>query len=70
MYRKRFGDYLIDGNLVTPDQLQRALELQILQLPGSNALLGDVLVQLGAIGEQDVAQILERQELDRTFVNS
>ncbi|MBI4788004.1 MAG: hypothetical protein HY782_13280 [Chloroflexi bacterium] len=62
MDRKRFGDYLIDGNLVTPDQLQRALELQILQLPGTNTRLGHVLVQLGAIEEQDVALILEQQK--------
>lgn len=62
---KRFGEYLIDHNRITPAQLQQALELQILQPIGDNAPVGKVLYQLGCIEEQDIAAALERQQSDR-----
>ncbi len=65
MQCKRFGEYLIDGNRITPDQLKTALELQILQPVGDGVPVGKVLYQLGCIEEQDIAAALEKQESDR-----
>ena len=62
MPRKRIGEYLVDARLVTPEQVQRALDLQALQLPGTDALTGSVLVQLGIIQERDIALALSQQE--------
>ncbi len=65
MQCKRFGEYLIDCDRITPDQLKKALELQVLQLMGESVPVGKVLYQLGCIEEQDIAAALEKQELDR-----
>lgn len=69
MDKKLIGQYLVDENIVSPDQVQRALELQALQLSGSSTpLLGTILVQMGAAKEQDVTFALEHQERDRMRV--
>ncbi len=72
MEKKRIGEYLVDAKLVTPEQLQRALDLQVLQLLDAKALLGSVLIQLGMIEEQDIAVALQQQQGDTTrpFANS
>jgi type IV pilus assembly protein PilB len=62
MARKRIGEYLVDARLVTPEQVQRALDLQALQLPGTDALTGSVLLQLGIIQEHDIALALSQQQ--------
>ena len=50
----RLGDELIANNLITEAQLQKALEMQ----RDSGGLLGEVLVSIGAISEQALAQAL------------
>ena len=62
MARKRIGESLVDARLVTPEQVQRALDLQALQLPGTDALTGSVLLQLGIIQEHDIALALSQQQ--------
>ncbi len=68
MRTKLLGEYLVDGKLITLDQLQRALDLQILQVAGSDAHVGNILVQLGVIQEGDIATALEHQRSDRSRV--
>ena len=64
MQKRLFGEYLLDGKRVSPDQLQRALELQNLQPLGTSVPVGTVLFQLGAIEQEDIASALERQQND------
>lgn len=64
MDKKLIGQYLIDNKLVSKDQLQRALELQALQLGTNTPLIGTILVQMGALKEQDVTSALEQQHHD------
>lgn len=68
MDKKLIGQYLVDESKVSPDQVQRALELQALQLHGSNTpLLGTILIQMGAVQEQDISSALERQARDKAL---
>ncbi len=65
MEKKLIGQYFIDDKLVSPDQLRKALETQANSLSGGNTpLIGTVLVQMGAVKEQDVTFELEKQERD------
>ncbi len=64
MDKKLIGQYLLENKLVSTDQLQRALELQALQLGTNTPLIGTILVQMGALKEQDVTTALERQHQD------
>jgi hypothetical protein len=60
--KKKLGEYLREENKITDDQIQRALLIQANNLRGGNApLLGTVLVQMGAVREQDVSAALEKQ---------
>ena len=69
MKEKLLGEYLIAEKRITPDQLEKALELQANELQGGQApLIGNVLMQLGAVNEQDIAFALEKQERDRMRV--
>ena len=53
---KRLGDLLVDANLITEEQLERALKQK-----GENQKLGDVLLQHGYITEQQLIEVLEYQ---------
>jgi type IV pilus assembly protein PilB len=50
----RLGDQLIASNIITDAQLQQALNMQ----RDSGGLLGEVLVSIGALNEQDLARAL------------
>ncbi len=50
----RLGDQLIASNIITEAQLQQALTMQ----RDSGGLLGEVLVSIGALNEQDLARAL------------
>jgi type IV pilus assembly protein PilB len=50
----RLGDQLIASNIITEAQLQQALNMQ----RDSGGLLGEVLVSIGALNEQDLARAL------------
>ncbi len=64
--KKLLGQYLMDDHKISDGQIQKALEIQANSLQGGNTpLLGTVLVQMGAVKEQDVTQALQRQSDDR-----
>ncbi len=66
MEKKLIGQYLVDDKLISKDQLQKALETQANTLSGGvTPLIGTVLVEMGALNEQDVTFELEKQERDR-----
>ncbi len=59
----RLGNILLKLNKITTDQLRDAIRLQ---LSGEGALrMGDALVQIGAIGAEDVKEALDRQSFAR-----
>ncbi len=55
--RKKIGEVLIEGGLITHEQLMQALTLQ----KGENKRLGKVLIGLGYIEEEQIAQALSKQ---------
>ncbi len=68
---KLIGEYLIADNRITPEQLQKALELQANSIQGGRMpLLGTVLVQMGALHQHDLAFALEAQARDRMRVRA
>ncbi len=67
--RKPLGQYLLQEQLINQQQLDRALQIQANAFSGANTpLIGTVLVQMGALHEQDVTAALEKQERDRREV--
>ncbi|MCM8791806.1 MAG: hypothetical protein NC826_01440 [Candidatus Omnitrophica bacterium] len=55
--RKQLGELLIERKIITPEQLDKALDLQKKQ----GGLLGEILIELGFAKEEDIAQILTAQ---------
>jgi len=55
--RKRLGDLLIDSNLITKDDLDKALRLQV----GGNRRLGYLLIKMGFISEEQLHSVLSQQ---------
>lgn len=55
--KKRLGDMLVESGLITPAQLQEALNVQ----KHSGERLGRTLINLGFVTEQDILNILELQ---------
>lgn len=55
--KKRLGDLLIEVNVITPEQLQKALETQKVE----KKKLGTILVDLGFTTEGEIAQALHQQ---------
>lgn len=53
--KKRLGEILVDKNVITEKQLQEALNIQ----RSSGQRLGQVLIRLGYVTEQDLIDILE-----------
>ncbi len=63
---KLFGEYLIEDNLITRDQLQRALGIQSAIRQGRRfPLIGTVLVGMGAITSRDLNVAIQEQQRDR-----
>lgn len=54
---KQLGELLIDRKIITPEQLNKALEYQKV----NGGLIGEILVQLGFSKEEDIAQVLTAQ---------
>jgi type IV pilus assembly protein PilB len=54
---KQLGELLIDRGLINKQQLDRALTLQ----QERGGLIGEILVELGFTGEEDIAQTLTAQ---------
>jgi type IV pilus assembly protein PilB len=54
---KQLGELLIERKIITPGQLQKALDYQKV----NGGLIGEILVQLGFSKEEDIAQVLTAQ---------
>jgi type IV pilus assembly protein PilB len=54
---KRLGELLVQANVITPEQLQQALEKQ----RGTVARLGSILVQMGITTEEEITEVLSNQ---------
>ena len=54
---KQLGELLVSLNLITKDQLQAALEIQ----KDKGGLIGQVLVDLGYVSEEAIAQAITAQ---------
>ncbi len=54
---KQLGELLVEAGLITKDQLQRALEAQ----KDKGGLIGQVLVDLGYVSEEAIAQTITAQ---------
>lgn len=63
--RKKFGEILVEANVVSEDVLTRALERQ----RGTGRRLGQVLEELGVVTEKDIAVVLARQFGFKTVAN-
>ncbi|GAB4527077.1 MAG: hypothetical protein Fur0018_12550 [Anaerolineales bacterium] len=60
----RLGDYLIEKKLLTPEQLQRALDYQKANaIAGNPRLLGQILVELKFIDRSTLDQVITEQIL-------
>lgn len=57
-YRRKLGDLLIERRSITAKQLERALEVQ----REKGGKLGEILVEMGILWEEDVLQALSDQE--------
>jgi len=55
--KKRLGDLLIDSNLITKADLDKALRLQV----GGNRRLGYLLIKMGFIREEQLHSVLSQQ---------
>ena len=53
----KIGEFLLDDSRITQEQLQNALEVQKKE-PGK---LGSILIRLGYVTEEDIAQALSKQ---------
>ncbi|ACL76744.1 GspE/PulE family protein [Ruminiclostridium cellulolyticum] len=55
--RKRLGDLLLEVEMITPNQLESAIEVQ----KKTSEKLGSILTKLGYVTEDDIIQVLEFQ---------
>ena len=55
--RKKLGELLVERKMITPAQLENALKVQ----EGNGGLLGQILVSMGFVTEEAVAQALTSQ---------
>ena len=55
--RKSLGGLLVEAELITQDQLNEALTLQ----KSSGKKLGEVLLEMGAVSERKILEVLEFQ---------
>ncbi len=69
MDKKLIGQYLIEQKLIMPDQLEKGLEIQGSKTEGGHMpLIGTILIEMGAVNDQDLAFALAQQERDRMRV--
>jgi type IV pilus assembly protein PilB len=54
---KQLGELLVERNLITKDQLKRALEVQ----KDKGGLIGQIMVDLGYVSEEAIAQAITAQ---------
>lgn len=55
--RKRLGDLLVEVNMITPEELERVLELQ----KKTGKKIGEILIDEKIVTENDIIQVLEFQ---------
>ncbi|MCG8351693.1 MAG: PAS domain-containing protein [Chloroflexales bacterium] len=62
---QRLGNYLLQADLITRDQLKAALnEQRRLRAKRENVLLGDLLVRMGQLSADDLENILKQQQIN------
>jgi len=61
LFRRKLGDLLLENQLVTAQQLEEALAIQM----NSGGRLGEILVKTGHLKEQDLSDILGIQKESR-----
>ena len=59
MQSSRLGEILVKNNLISRDQLAKALEEQ--KLSGDQARLGSILIKQNLISEQNLTSFLSKQ---------
>lgn len=59
MQSNRLGEILVKNNLITRDQLEKALEEQ--KMSGGQSRLGSILIKLNLISEQNLTSFLSKQ---------
>ncbi len=52
----KFGQFLVENNIITQNQLEEALELQ---KDNKERLVGEILVTLGILSKEDIIMALE-----------
>lgn len=66
MAKKLIGQYLLEGEAIRLEQLERAFEIQSNYTEvGPAPLIGVILVQMGVIRSEDFLSVLARQKRDR-----
>ena len=64
---KRLGDLLLESGLITRDELNKALKLQV----GGNRRLGYLLIKMGCIDEEQLQAVLTEQlDLERVDIDT
>jgi hypothetical protein len=67
--QKRIGEYLIENNKISPQELEQALYIQSRRAQvGAKPLLGTVLLEMWRISEQDLDHALEQQAREHVLV--
>ena len=61
MLVQRFGDYLVDSQLITPEDLERALAYQQQESANRHILLGQALLELGVLDRDTLDQAITRK---------
>ena len=62
-YHRKIGDLLVERRVITSDQLDKALDLQ----RGTDKKLGEVLVEMGAMWEEDLIFTLAAQRNEKAI---
>jgi hypothetical protein len=70
METKPIGIYLVEQGSITMDQVELALQAQAEHKGASTPLFGTILLEMGAIGEDELTFALSEQERDRMRVTS
>jgi cell division septum initiation protein DivIVA len=67
---KRLGEYLIEAGVLTPEQLQEALERQKrMGRAGFHVLLGTILEEMGVLDRQRLEAVILQQRLDEGSIS-
>jgi mannitol/fructose-specific phosphotransferase system IIA component len=64
---KTLGEYLLEDGVVTPTQIESALERQReMAARGDRKRLGEILLDMGLVTKEQLQAAIDRQQLERT----